>query len=50
MTKLICWIKTLWRSKHNLWRWETFPISGHDYVEQIDGSLVCEVCGDKTTL
>ena len=46
--RIICWLKTIWYSKHILWNWQGFPISGHDYVEQEDGSLICEMCGYKS--
>lgn len=36
----ICWITELfWALRYNQ------NISGHDFVEQKDGSLKCEICG-----
>ena len=44
----ICFIKTIWRT---LQRPVSFIdgvyISGHDYVEQENGELICKMCGDK---
>lgn len=41
MRKIICLIKGLYRS----FPFIGYPISGHDYVEQENGDLVCEICG-----
>ena len=45
--KIICWIKTIYRTG-----WDILiggiPIMGHDYIEQEDGSLLCDVCKTKT--
>lgn len=48
MLELICLIKTIWRTLPTFpWfmNGEFVSISGHDYVEQENGDLVCEVCG-----
>ncbi len=46
--KIICCIKTIWRTVQRPAFWLDFTyISGHDYIEQENGDLICEVCGDK---
>ena len=43
--KLICIIKTIYRTLTSSWFWEGVEISGHDYIEQDNGELKCEICG-----
>ena len=47
---IICFLKTFYRTAIN-WRglinFGAYT-SGHDYLEQEDGNLICEVCGNKT--
>ena len=46
MICLICLFKTIWRTVKGKQFWfGGFPISGHDFIEQKDGSLMCEMCG-----
>jgi len=45
---LICWFKTFWRTLNSLWFPAGIYISGHDFAEQEDGTLECEVCGAKS--
>lgn len=42
--KTICYIKGIWRSIQVGWPF-SYPVAGHDYVEQKNGDLICEVCG-----
>lgn len=42
--KIICIIKGWYRS----FPFIGFPISGCDFIEQENGNLVCEVCGDSS--
>ena len=44
---MICWLKTVWRTLTSAWFIDGILVDGHDYVEQDDGSLVCEICGKK---
>ncbi len=32
--KILCWLKSIWRSKYLLWNWDGFPVDGCDYVEK----------------
>jgi len=44
--RIICWLKTIWRTMGRPTFWQDFIwIDGCDFVEQKDGSLKCEVCG-----
>lgn len=46
--RFACWLKTIWYTGTSPQFWlGGYPIMGHDYVEQEDGSLLCEVCGVK---
>lgn len=42
----ICLIKTLWRTFWSV-LFTGFNMDGHDYVEQENGDLICEICGKK---
>lgn len=45
--KIICILKTIWRTiKRPAFFQDFIPISGCDYVEQENGDLVCNNCGD----
>lgn len=48
--KIICFIKTIYRTLGGLMNYLELGaiIEGCDYVEQLDGTLVCEVCGRKS--
>jgi len=48
MKRVLCWYRTLTRTVRNINGLIDFGAytSGHDYVEQNDGKLKCEVCGD----
>ena len=45
MLILICYIKTIWRTITSNWFFEGIYISGHDFIEQEDNILKCEICG-----
>lgn len=47
--KIVCFVKTIWRTLNNLGGLFAFGAytSGHDYAEQDDSSLLCEVCGTR---
>ncbi len=50
----VCFLKMLWRTAFSGWFWggllsgEVIYISGHDFQEQADDSIICEVCGAKS--
>jgi len=46
--KLICWIKTLIRTLSSPWFYEGVYIDGHDWIEQEDGTLICEICNKRS--
>lgn len=46
--KIICFIKTLWYTIRSKWLYDGVYISGCDFIEQSDGTLICEICGKET--
>lgn len=48
MKKIICWIRTLWRTFiHWVKTNDAIEVSGHDFIEQKNGELICEICGER---
>lgn len=45
MLSIICFFKTIYRTITSYWLFEGVYISGHDFIEQEDMSLKCEICG-----
>jgi len=43
--KIICLIRTIYRTLCSEWFWEGVAIDGCDLVEQDNGSLECKICG-----
>mgnify|MGYP001585931779 CR=1 FL=1 len=48
--KIICWLKTLIRSVNINTLLSGIYTSGHDYVEQENGELICKICNNKSII
>ena len=46
MKRITCLIRTIWLTLSSAqFYFGGFPVMGHRYLAQEDGSLLCEICG-----